>query len=210
MTKKVEGVGVEALKEARETRETKEALQFLAKHGGLKVYEVEWTCRAEWWVAAESREEVSQIVEKMDHTDVRDLMRANELEVWVSEDQIERSRNFRKNFGRDVEVADPDVAVSGGKLCGLQRYLGRQIWEMLEQWRPHLTCEKCGHGAPMFRWRRAGSGKGLPLLGCPACKTSVEWQYVLHQVVPPEQDDRTLPLFGKDEGVADGAASREG
>lgn len=204
--KKVEGVGVEALREEKEVSETREALQFLAGRGALKVYEVEWTCRAQWYVVAESKDAVTEIVENMDHGDLSGLFRENELEVWVSEDQVERAENFQKQFGREVRIGEPDVGIFGGKLCDVKKFLGENIWELLESWTPSLTCKKCGHEAPIFQWRRPS--QGLPRLGCPKCKRGADWREVLRGVMPP-RDDLTLPLFSKDEGVADGAASRE-
>jgi hypothetical protein len=156
-----------------------EARKFLDKEDdGTKIFEVKWTQKVTWFVAAASREEVEQAAKEILVCDFE----FDAPDVFVSTDRTEWVKNhrekFREQFGRELEFPVPDSGVFKGKIIEIREYFALRAWHLIcDRLGDSMKCSECGHEdlVSEFNLNPDPEYGHVPKMGCPRCRGQIDW-----------------------------------
>jgi hypothetical protein len=180
-----------------------EAREFLdKKDDGLAIFEVEWTQKVTWFVAAASKEKAEEAAKEVDVNDLD----FDDPDVFVSGDLTEAAKVHSKKLNREITPHEPDSGVHEGQVLHINEYLALRVWSLIcECMGTEMKCPECGHEdwTSMFNLNSDPPKYGhVPIMGCPKCRHPLGWV----QLVSKKQqvDDETVPLFGEEGEGEDG------
>ena len=184
-----------------------EAREFLEKKDdGTPVFEVEWTQKVTWYVAAASKEEAEKAAKDIG---TRDLD-FDDPDVYVSEDLTAAAKKHAEKLKQECKPPDADSGVFKGEIIHVNEYFAQRVWHLIcEKVGNSMACVECGHEdwVSEFNLNPEPVKYGhIPIMGCPECKAPIDWVALMGE--EKKADDKTLPMFGE-EGEADGVQGRE-
>lgn len=182
-----------------------EAREFLdERDGGTKVFEVEWTWKVTWQVAAASKEEAEKAAQEVSDQELRDCQ--DNPDLYVSNDLTEQARKLAEKTNREVRPPEADSGVFEGEILAVNEYIAQRIWHLIvDVTGGQMECPVCGHEDWTSEFNRNPEPPKyghIPILGCPECKAFIDWVRVVGEK-EKVADDQTMPLF-EEKGEADG------
>lgn len=189
-------------------RSLDEAREFLDERDGhTRVFEVEWTWKVTWYIAAASKEEALKAAQEVSDQELRDCQ--DDPELYVSNDLAEQAKKHAEKFKCEVKPPRADSGVFEGEIIAVNEYIAQRVWHLIvETMGEHMMCPSCGYEdwTNEFNLNPEPLKYGyIPIMGCPECRQPLDWLELLRKEEP---DYRTGSLFGE-EGEGDGVQGRE-
>lgn len=168
----------------------KAVMEFVEQRRPQKLFEVEFTQRATWYVLAASHQEAKAAAEALNSSDVD----FDYMDVDVCSYDLYQRTNGKKWPEEGFTGREPDSGAFEGEVLNVLDYVVRLANHLIEQHvADEVECPDCGVPSELSDFRCTPDSQ-LPLFRCPACQRLVDWRELVEQN-SAGVDEQTLPMF---------------